>query len=144
MSWSFSTRKDFFKPMLNSVILFICKKKKKKLEFFLFGLKQKLIFLAFCFFSQTLVCNLDPCWSANRELKHPAFLLSRKPTGTKLSCSRCSVPEHFMRSWRSSRRTTSRCLPPCLPPCWSVRTAKFFFLIKGMASSTEQIVNKSF
>ena len=90
--------------------------------------------------------NSDTCGSAsggvvamkreNRELKHLAFLLSRRPIETK-TVSRCRLPEHVIRSWRSSRRPTSS----FLPPCWSVRTAKFFLSKEWLQAPNKSSIN---
>ena len=75
----------------------------------------------------------------NRELKHQTFLLSRRPTGTKLSTDVAYLNKSCGRGDCHEGLQAAFCLRVCLSELQSF----FFFFIKGMASSTEQMVNKS-
>ena len=76
-----------------------------------------------------------------RELKHRAFLLSRRPNGTKLSADIAYLNTSCGRGDRHGGLQGAFCLRVGLSQlqCFFV-----FFFIKGMVSSTKQIVNKSF
>ena len=58
-----------------------------------------------------------------KQLKHQAFLLSRRPTGTKLSED---VAYLNMSYGRDDRHGGLQAVFFYLPPCWTVRTAKLF------------------
>ena len=73
----------------------------------------------------------------NRELKHQAFLLSRRQTRIKLSEDVAYLNTSCGRGDLHGDLEAAFCLRVGLSEMQS------FFFIKGMASSTEEIVNKS-
>ena len=74
--------------------------------------------------------------AVSRELKHQAFLLSRRPTATKLSADVAYLNTSCGRGGRYGGLQAAFYLLVGLSELQS------FFFIKGMASSTGQIVNK--